>query len=166
MLQHFANMPTRLFTTKTSGLQPLGMSYSWTSLLSSSAPKLEHVLITWTRVNLSGFIPSRCICRKSCITFSGCHPSHILQASYSLQKCSIALCLVPLQSSADQADHTCILHTPDTSDIIRTEKAAPTFSISERILSQHIASTYLLQPATIIAQVQRIWKAFLPKSRP
>ncbi len=39
-------------------------------------PKPGHALITWTKVNLSGIIPSRCICWKSCITSSSCPSFH------------------------------------------------------------------------------------------
>jgi hypothetical protein len=101
-----------------------------------------------------------------------------------MQKCSIALCLVPLRPSLlpfmvssvsaqarvlpvssyvwnagtfhlsttrdpeDQADQKCLLHVWGINGIIRTDKAAPTFSIGKRISSQHIAFTYLsLQPS-------------------
>ncbi len=78
---HFAYMSTKLLPTKTSDQQPLWMSCSWTSLLPSSAPKPANVLITLTKVNLSGLIPSCHIGWKSCSTFSGC-PSFTYFASF------------------------------------------------------------------------------------
>jgi hypothetical protein len=42
------------------------------SLPSPSAPKPAHVLITWTKVNSLGLIPSCSNCWKIYITFSGC----------------------------------------------------------------------------------------------
>jgi hypothetical protein len=41
-----------------------------------------------------------------------------------------------------------------------------TFSISERIFSQHIVFTYLLQHTSTVQPVQRISKGFLQKYRP
>jgi hypothetical protein len=49
------------------------------------------------KVYLSGIVPSCCISQESCITFSGCPAFAHLKSFYSMQKCSIALCLVPLQ---------------------------------------------------------------------
>ncbi len=122
------------------------MTCLWTSLPSSIVPKPAHALITWTKVNLLVLTPHH-IWQKSCITFSGC-PSF----THFAKKCSIALCLVPLQLSVlppmaafigpqvlpmsscvqnpDQADQSCILHILGINGIIRTEKAALTFSIS------------------------------------
>ncbi len=72
MLPHFSYMSIKLLHTKTLDSQTLSMSYLWTSLLSSSVPKPAHALITWTKVNLLGLIPSQSICWKSFISFSSC----------------------------------------------------------------------------------------------
>jgi hypothetical protein len=47
-------------------------------------------------VNLLGLIPSLCIYWKSCIALSGCSCFiHLGSFFFPIQKCSIALCLVP-----------------------------------------------------------------------
>jgi len=74
-------------------LNPLWMSCSLTSLPSSSAPKPADALISWTKVNLSGFIPSCCICWKSCITSSGC-PSFTYFVSFLFHE-NLFTCTVP-----------------------------------------------------------------------
>ncbi len=42
------------------------------TLPTSNAHRLAHALRTGTKVNLSGVMPSCCICWKSCMVFSGC----------------------------------------------------------------------------------------------
>jgi hypothetical protein len=49
---------------------------------------------------------------------------------------------------------------------MRIEKTTMTFSISERILSQHVVFTYVLQHSSTVQPVQRISKGFLQKYRP
>jgi hypothetical protein len=68
-----------------------------TTTWSLSAHKLAHALITWTKVNFSGIIPSHCICWKSCITFSGRPSFKYFVSIWFHAKISISLCLVPSQ---------------------------------------------------------------------
>jgi hypothetical protein len=73
---------------------------------------------------------------------------------------------LPISRNQDWADQPCILHISSINPIIRRKKAALTFSIAEKVLSQHIAFTYVLQPIVTTPPVQRIWEEFLPKFRP
>ncbi len=72
MPPHFEYMSMRLHPTKTWDSKPPSMICWWACLLSLSAPKPAHALITWKKVNMSGLIHSHCIYQKSCITFLGC----------------------------------------------------------------------------------------------
>ncbi len=95
-LPNFAYMSTSVLLTKRSELQPVWMSCSWTSLQSSSTPKCPaHALITSRKVSSSGLISSHGIFWKICTAFSGCPSFTYIKALYSMQKCSVALFLVP-----------------------------------------------------------------------
>jgi len=81
MLSHFAYMSTKLFHSR----HKTHNHFEWSGhehVCSSSARKQAHALITWIKVNLSGPIPSHCICWKSCIAFSVC-PSFTYFLSFS-----------------------------------------------------------------------------------
>ncbi len=73
---------------------------------------------------------------------------------------------MPTTRNPDQADQPCIFHRPGIDAVMRIEKTTMTFSISERIFSQHIVFTYLLQHTSTVQPVQRISKGFLQKYRP
>ncbi len=61
MLPNFAYMSTKLLHTKTSDSQPLWMSCIWTSIPSSSVPKLAHALIIVSKILACClFICARC----------------------------------------------------------------------------------------------------------
>jgi len=72
---------------------------------------------------------------------------------------------LPTTRNSDQAYQPCIFHSPGIDAVMRIEKTTMT-SISERILSQHIVFTYLLQHSSTVQPVQRISKGFLQKYRP
>ncbi len=72
------------------------IQFEWSAHECTSPPKPACAfIITWTKVNLSAFIPSCCICWKNCVIAFSCCSSFI----YLMQKCSIAWCLVPLEPS-------------------------------------------------------------------
>ncbi len=58
--------------TKTSNLEPLWMTWSWTLLPSSSAPMLTHAFQTPIKVIESGCTPSCCMCQNSSSAFCSC----------------------------------------------------------------------------------------------
>ncbi len=72
ILPHLANISTRLLPTQTFDSQPLWVTCLCTRLPSSCACEFAHALSTWTKVRLSGGMPSCCICWKSCLIFSYC----------------------------------------------------------------------------------------------
>ncbi len=74
MLPHLAYMSIRLFSHKDIMLKASlnHLLFIECTLPTSSARRLAHALRTGTKVNLSGVMPSCCICWKSCIIFSGC----------------------------------------------------------------------------------------------
>ncbi len=72
ILPHLAYMSTRLLPTQTFDSQPLWLTCLCTCLPSSCACKFARALSTWTKVRLSGGMPSCCICWKSCLIFSYC----------------------------------------------------------------------------------------------
>ncbi len=63
--------------------------------------ELAYAVITWTKVNLSGVVPSYCICWKSCIAFSSC-PSFTYFVSFWFhgKECN---CIVPSANAAISA---------------------------------------------------------------